>query len=199
MRRPATGKVIALNGSGPRAGRRHDRLVRAARHLRRWRTPRPTPSPCPARSTRGRRCWRRTAARAWTSCCSRRSAMPPKAGRCIRKWRGTGSGWRPSCARTARTRSCPNGAAPEGRRHLPPTRRWPRHCAAIARHGAKAFYEGRSPPTWCATLRARGGLHTEAGFRRRPAQRRIRRADHAELEGLRRLPVPAERPGHRRR
>jgi gamma-glutamyltranspeptidase/glutathione hydrolase len=35
---------------------------------------------------------------------------------------------------------------------------------AIARHGAKAFYEGPIAADMIATLRARGGLHTEADF-----------------------------------
>jgi gamma-glutamyltranspeptidase/glutathione hydrolase len=35
---------------------------------------------------------------------------------------------------------------------------------AIARHGAKAFYEGAVAADIVATLRARGGLHTEADF-----------------------------------
>jgi gamma-glutamyltranspeptidase / glutathione hydrolase len=35
---------------------------------------------------------------------------------------------------------------------------------AIARHGAKAFYEGPIAADIVATLRARGGLHTEADF-----------------------------------
>ena len=35
---------------------------------------------------------------------------------------------------------------------------------AIARHGAKAFYEGPIAADMVATLRARGGLHTEADF-----------------------------------
>src|SRR6185503_3571355 len=35
---------------------------------------------------------------------------------------------------------------------------------AIARHGAKAFYEGPVAADIVATLRARGGLHTEADF-----------------------------------
>jgi gamma-glutamyltranspeptidase/glutathione hydrolase len=35
---------------------------------------------------------------------------------------------------------------------------------AIARHGARAFYEGEIAADMVATLRARGGLHTEADF-----------------------------------
>ena len=35
---------------------------------------------------------------------------------------------------------------------------------AIARHGAKAFYEGPIAADMVATLRARGGLHTEEDF-----------------------------------
>ena len=35
---------------------------------------------------------------------------------------------------------------------------------AIARHGAKAFYEGPVAADMVATLRARGGLHTEEDF-----------------------------------
>ena len=103
------------------------------------------------------------AARVSTNCCSRRSASPPTAGRCIRRWPGTGSGWRRSCARTARTRFLPSGAAPNAgdifrNPALAETLR------AIARHGAKAFYEGAVAADIVATLRARGGLHTEEDF-----------------------------------
>ena len=103
------------------------------------------------------------AARASTSCCSRRSASPPTAGRCTRRCRGTGSAWRRSCARTARTRFLPNGAAPNvgdifRNPALAETLR------AIARRGARAFYEGPIAADIVATLRARGGLHTEEDF-----------------------------------
>ena len=91
----------------------------------------------------------------------------------------------------------PNGAAPNAgdifrQPALAETLR------AIARHGAKAFYEGPVAADIVATLRARGGLHTEEDFAAGLHQRRVRRADHAELARLRRVPVPAQRPGHHR-
>ena len=159
-----TGKVIALNGSGRApAAATIDWYESAAdqgdrEHL----------GPCRHRARRGQRLGD-AAEGAWpqgpaTNCCSRRSATPRMAGRCIRRWPGTGSAWRRSCARTARThRSCraarrPNAGDIFRQPALAETLR------AIARHGAKAFYEGPIAADIVATLRARGGLHTEEDF-----------------------------------
>jgi len=65
--------------------------------------------------------------------------------------------------RTGADAFLPNGAAPrEGdlfvQRPLAETLR------SIARHGATGFYEGAAAADMVATLRARGGLHTEADF-----------------------------------
>ena len=162
---------------GPRAGRRHDRLVRAAGHRR-------DRQHLGARRHRARRDQRLgdAAEGAWpqgaaTSCCSRRSASPPKAGRCTRRCRGTGSAWRRSCARTARTPFLPDGAAPnvgdifrqagagrDAARHRAPRRQGVLRGPDRRRHGRDV-------------ARARRPAH-RGGFRRRPAQRRVRRADH---------------------
>ena len=88
---------------------------------------------------------------------------PRTAGRCTRSWRGPGSAWRRSCARTARIAFLPNGEAPKAgdifrNPALAETLR------GVARHGAKAFYEGAVAADIVATLRARGGLHTEEDF-----------------------------------
>ena len=57
----------------------------------------------------------------------------------------------------------PGGAAPrEGDRFRQPA--LAATLRAIARHGAAAFYEGEVAADMVATLRARGGLHTEADF-----------------------------------
>jgi gamma-glutamyltranspeptidase/glutathione hydrolase len=57
----------------------------------------------------------------------------------------------------------PNGAAPNvGDRFAQPA--LAETLRAIARHGAKAFYEGPIAADMVATLRARGGLHTEEDF-----------------------------------
>ena len=63
----------------------------------------------------------------------------------------------------------------------------------IAKQGAKGFYEGPVAADMVATLRAFGGLHTEADFAAGRTARRVRRADPCTLEGLRRLAMPAER------
>ena len=170
----------------PRAGRRHDRLVRAAGHHR-------DRQHLGARRHRARRDQRLGDAA--------EGARPQGPGRAAaagdplrrrglagasRRWRGTGSGWRRSCARTARTRFLPGGEAPNAgdlfrNPALAETLR------AIARHGAKAFYEGPVAADMVAdAARARRAAH-RGGFRRRPAQRRVRRADHAELARLRRV------------
>ncbi len=102
-------------------------------------------------------------ARGWTSCCSRRSGSRRRAGRCTTASPRTGR-WRPpSCARTARTPSCPVAARPSPAT-CSASRPWPRRCATIAREGARGFYEGAVAADMVATLRARGGLHTEADF-----------------------------------
>jgi gamma-glutamyltranspeptidase/glutathione hydrolase len=57
----------------------------------------------------------------------------------------------------------PGGAAPKvGDRFVQPA--LAETLRAIARHGAKAFYEGPVAADIVATLRARGGLHTEEDF-----------------------------------
>ena len=104
------------------------------------------------------------AARTCTNCCSRRSASPPTAGRCTRRSRGTGSGWRRSCARTARSLSCP-----AARRRTPATsvraaRRWPRRCAPSRAMARRRSTKAPIAADMVATLRARGGLHTEEDF-----------------------------------
>ncbi len=59
----------------------------------------------------------------------------------------------------------PNGSAPKaGDRFVQPA--LAETLRAIARHGAKAFYEGPVAADMVATLRERGGLHTEEDFLR---------------------------------
>jgi gamma-glutamyltranspeptidase/glutathione hydrolase len=59
--------------------------------------------------------------------------------------------------------SCPGGSAPKpGDIFVQPA--LAETLRAIARHGAKAFYEGPIAADMVATLRARGGLHTEEDF-----------------------------------
>ena len=88
----------------------------------------------------------RTAARAWTSCCNRRSATPRMAGRCIPRSPGTGSGWSRNCARTARTSSC-RAAWRRRRATCSPSRRWPRRCARSRGTAPRRSTKARSPPT----------------------------------------------------
>ncbi len=63
----------------------------------------------------------------------------------------------------------------------------------IAAHGSRGFYEGEVAADMVATLRARGGLQTEADFAARPHRRRVRRADPGRLARLRGLAVSAQR------
>ena len=89
---------------------------------------------------------------------------------------------RASCARTARFHVLPGGSAPSaGDLFVKPA--LAETLRAIARHGARAFYEGPIAADIVATLRKHGGLHTEEDFARGLAQRGIRRADHAEWNG----------------
>ncbi len=96
------------------------------------------------------------------NCCNRRSASPPRAGRYTTRWPGTGRGWKTSCGRTARTPSC-RAATPPAGRYLPQPA-LAETLRAIAAHGARAFYEGQIAADIVATLRERGGLHTEQDF-----------------------------------
>ncbi len=65
--------------------------------------------------------------------------------------------------RTGAEAFLPNGAAPrEGDRFV--QRPLAGTLRAIARQGARAFYEGEAAADMVATLRAQGGLHTEADF-----------------------------------
>ena len=122
---------------------------------------------------------------------------PPMAGRCTRRWRGTGSGWRRSCARTARTPSCRTARRPNAgdifrNPALAETLR------GIARHGAKAFYEGPVAADIVATLRARGGLHTEEDFAAGLANADFVEPITLNWHGYDVYQMPAQRPGHRR-
>ena len=68
-----------------------------------------------------------------------------------------------SCARTARTPSCRAARRPNaGDMFVQPA--LAETLRGVARHGAKAFYEGPVAADIVATLRARGGLHTEEDF-----------------------------------
>ncbi len=65
--------------------------------------------------------------------------------------------------RTGAEAFLPNGAAPrEGDRFVQP--RLAETLRLVAKHGARAFYEGPVAADMVATLRAQGGLHTEADF-----------------------------------
>ena len=85
------------------------------------------------------------------------------AGRCTRSWRGPGSGLEAKLRKNGTHTFLPNGAAPNAgdifrQPALAETLR------GIASRGARAFYEGPVAADIVATLRARGGLHTEADF-----------------------------------
>ena len=103
------------------------------------------------------------------------------AGRCTRKSPGTGSGWKASCARTARTTSCP-----AARRPTPATSSsnppWPRRCARWPGTAPRRSTRVPIAADMVATLREQWRPAHRGRFRRRPAQRRLRRSDHAELE-----------------
>ena len=148
---------------GPRAGRRHDRLVRepadhgAREHLG-------------ARRHRARRDQRLgdAAEGAWPQGPRRTAA----AGDPLRRRRlagapegrpGTGSALEAKLRKNGAHAFLPSGAAPNAGDifRSPP---WPRRCARSPAHGAKAFYEGAVAADMVATLRARGGLHTEEDF-----------------------------------
>ena len=82
--------------------------------------------------------------------------MPPK-------WPGTGSAARANCARTGATHFLPGGTAPNaGDLFVQPA--LAETLRAVARHGARAFYEGPIAADIVATLRNHGGLHTEEDF-----------------------------------
>ena len=55
---------------------------------------------------------------------------------------------------------------------------------AVARHGAKAFYQGSIAANIVKTLREKGGLHTEADFAAGLDSGGVRRADQPELARL---------------
>ena len=78
---PASGGVVAMNGSGRApAGLTRRAAAWAAASPRSTRTAR-TPSPCPVRSPAGSCCSTATARAASTSCCARPSAVPRTASR----------------------------------------------------------------------------------------------------------------------
>ncbi len=136
----------------------------------------PMPSPSRARSRPGRRCSRRTAPRGSTRCCSRRSASPPKAGRCIQRvafdWALTST----NCGATARSRSCRTAH----RRARATGSSTPALAETLARDRAR-----RRPRVLRGADRRRHGGDPSrerrpahrGGFRRRPDRRGVRRAD----------------------
>ncbi len=88
----------------------------------------------------------------------------------------------------------PGGHAPARRRPVPqPALAETLRAIAAARRPRLLRRSGRRRHRRHAA-RPRRPAH-RGGFRRRPAQRGIRRADHAQLARLRCLPVPAERSG----
>ena len=91
----------------------------------------------------------------------------------------------------------PGGRAPTGRRSLRPEGAR-RHAARDrrARRGRLLFRAGRGRHGRDAQARRRRA--DGRGFRQRPHERRVRRADPHQLARPRRLAVPAERPRHRR-
>ncbi len=89
----------------------------------------------------------------------------------------------------------PNGRAPAaGDRFVQP--QLAETLRAIAKHGARAFYEGPIAADMVATLRAKGGLQTEADFAGGLTNARVRHPDQHPLARLRGVPVPAERLRH---
>ncbi len=141
------GKVDRAERLRPGAGRRHDRLVRTARQITALEN---TSRPRRHRARRGQRLGD-----------AAEGARPQGPGRtaaagdplrrrglagAARRWRGTGSGWRRSCARTARSTSCR-----AARRRMPATcsssRRWPRRCAPSPATAPRRSTRARSPPT----------------------------------------------------
>ena len=181
----------------PRAGRRHDRLVRAARHHRAGEHLGP-------RRHRARRdqCLGDAAEGAWPQGAGRAAA----AGDPLRRRRLAGApegrlGLEAAGGEAAQERRA-RASCPAVTRRTPATssgiRRWPRRCAPSPGMAPRRSTKAPIAADMVATLRERGGLHTEEDFAAGLAQRRIRRADHAELARLRRVSVPAQRPGHHR-
>ena len=165
-RPPATSKVDRAERLRPRARGGDAGLRSRQRHRPQWSIPRAhavtVPGAISAWETLTGRAWH---ARGWTSCCSRRSATPRKAGRCIRASPPTGP--RPAGKLRSNggpTRFLPDGAAPRRRRPLRPAGAGADAARRSPRHGARAFYEGEVAADIVATLRARGGLHTEEDF-----------------------------------
>ena len=72
-------------------------------------------------------------------------------------------------------------------------RRWRRRCGPSPRRARAASTRARSAADMVATLRAAGGLQTEADFAAGRTRGRVRRADPRGLARLRGLAVPAER------
>ena len=151
-----TGKVMALNGSGraPAAatidwyeqGRDH----RDREHL----------GPCGHRARRGQRLGDAAeGARPQGPGRTAAAGDPLRRGRLagvIPRSPGTGSGWRPSCARTARRISCP-AARRRSRATSSSSRRWPRRCAPSPATAPRRSTKARSPPTsWRPCARAAG-------------------------------------------
>ena len=111
---PASGGVVALNGSGraPAALTLESMLGHGVTALD---AGSPHAVTVPGRHRRlGGYCSRPTARASWTSCCSRRSAMPRRASRSRHGWRSTGPAaatcW--SAAKAAGTSTCPATGRP---------------------------------------------------------------------------------------
>ncbi len=79
-------------------------------------------------------------------------------------WYMEAAGGQAAQERHEHTHFLPNGAAPNGRRHLPSARHWPRRCAASPATAPGPSTKVPVAADIVATLRARGGLHTEEDF-----------------------------------
>ena len=171
---PASGGVVALNGSGRAPGGAHrSSTCWAAASPRSPPTAR-TRSPCPAPSPAGSCCSTATARAGSTSCCGRRSATPRRASRSRRAWRSTGAASQAALegCQGGRDYYLPGGRAPEEGRLM----RFPalaRTLRRIAEGGARAFYEGElAQPHGGGAAGLRRGAHRGRLRRRR---RRVRR------------------------
>ena len=197
---PASGGVVALNGSG-----RAPAALTVERLLRHRASPRSGRAAPHAVTVPGRH-------RRLGSCCSsahgtrgagraaaagdplRRGGLPGHAAGRLRLAPRTRR--RSSGSQGGRDYYLPGGKAPEEGRlmRLPALARTLRR---IAEGGARAFYEGEiARAAWWRRCSGFGGLHTEADFAAATAE--FVDADPHRLPRRRGLRVPAQRPGHRR-
>ena len=196
---PASGGVVALNGSGRAPAGAHGRAAARARASPRSGRRAPHASPCRARSPAGQLLLDGARhARPGRAAAARRSATPRRASRSPRGSPSTGAATRRRWRRcTGRPRLLP--ARRQGARGRPadaPAGAGPHPAADRRGRGRAPSTRASSPSRMVAALQGFGGVHTEADFAAAAAE--FVDADPHRLPRHRGLRVPAQRPGHRR-